>query len=456
MAKKKARKKTRSASQKSHGSRAKKKGVPGRAATKHLSGVSRAKKSSSPEREGGLNGENAPRVKMRFIGIGGGGGNIVNEIAQRVPRVDFIVANTDAQALRKMGSRVRHLAFGQEFTRGLGCGMDADLGEKVARAEKEKIQKALEGQDVCILVASLGGGTGSGAAPVFAQVASETKCLTLGIFTMPFAFEGERRQAIAKAALEKLKPLVNAYVVIPNENIFSIIDPKASLPQAFSSINSYLADSLEGLIETIYLPGLINVDFADLRALLEGRGRLAYLNSVKTSGSAKAGEAAQRVLANSLLGYGIEGTERMLFNISSDRNIKMQEVVEISSAISSFNPKAKIVFGISHQPKLKEKIRVSLFTVGCKEGGGAGNKKNEKESQEGEEETKGKTKKNVLKKKFPSRKKPEAKSGAYEEKEEEVKIRRTGLDVKKAVDKEIEELEQQEKEWDVPAFLRNR
>lgn len=419
--------------------------------------------------------EGVHKARVRIIGVGGGAGNIVSEIAQRVPKIDFIVANTDLQALRTISGKAKTLAFGQEFTGGLGCGMDAELGEKAARAEKEKIQKIFDGQDVCILLSSLGGGTGSGAAPVFAQIANETKCLTLGIFTLPFQFEGEKRQSLAKAALEKLKPLVNAYIIIPNENIFSIIDRKTPLMEALSAVNKTLADSIEGLIETIYLPGLINIDFADLKALLEGKGRLAYLHSGYGAGPAKAQESVRRVLVNPLAGYGIEGTERILFNISSDRNVKMQEVAEISNAISSYNPKAKIIFGISHQGKFKETLRVTLFTVGCKEPGGKLEPLRLPETQKAVQPKATAAKADTAKKEeiktspvFPAKRAVAAKKSAAVKINiqkpkaqppylvEEQKLRRTGLDVKKAVDKELQDLEEKEKEWDVPAFLRNR
>jgi len=212
--------------------------------------------------------EGAHKTKMRIVGVGGGGANIVAEISSRVQKFDFVGANTDTQSLKELPRKVKAFSFGQETTHGLGCGMDAELGERTARADKEKIKKMLEGGDICILIASLGGGTGSGAAPVFAEISQELKNITIGIFTMPFGFEGEKRRQIAEQALEKLKPFVNAYVVIPNERIFGVIDQKTPLKESLSALNQRLAHTLEGFIDTIAMPGLINIDFADVRSFL--------------------------------------------------------------------------------------------------------------------------------------------------------------------------------------------
>src|SRR3989344_591106 len=313
-------------------------------------------------------GDDVPRTRIRIIGVGGGGGNIVSEIAKLVGRIDFVGANTDVQALKTLSKNVKRFSFGEDLTHGLGCGMDAQKGEEAARMEKERIKSMMQGQDICILVASLGGGTGSGAVPVFAEVSRELKNLTLGIFCMPFSFEGEKRRQIAERALERVKPILNSYVLIPNENIFRMIDAKTSLKESLSVVNKLLAETLKGFIETLSLPGLINIDFADVRTLLEGRGRLAYLHSATGAGPAKAQAALKEVLVNPLGNYGIAGADRIMFNITGDKDLKMQDVSEIAKSIGSGNPRAKIIFGISFQPEFKDKARISIFAVGCKEG----------------------------------------------------------------------------------------
>lgn len=405
------------------------------------------------------------KTKMRVIGIGGGGGNVVAEIAQRVSKADFMAANTDAQALKHITKTLKTFAFGAELTQGLGCGMSVELGEKAAAAEKEKIKKTLEGQDICVFVATLGGGTGSGAVPVFADVARELKNLTIGIFTMPFAFEGEKRKQIAEAALQKVAPLLNAYIVIPNERIFGIIDKKTPLKDALSLVNKRLAATLEGFIETLFSPGLINIDFADVRAVLEGKGRLAFLHSARGAGTSKAQEAARSVLLNPLSSYGIAGADRILFNITSDKDLKMQEVAEISRLISEHNSKARIIFGISFDPRLKGTIRVTLFATGCQADPA---KPVVRETPSAEQNGARRQKQKVAK--LARKKKPSVRNAAPQNPSEEEypgqtkiefvkdqgKVRRNALDVKKAVDEEIRELEEREKQWDIPAFLRNK
>ena len=399
------------------------------------------------------------RIKMRIIGVGGGAGNIISEISFGVKKVDFIAANTDTQALKGLSKKVRPFVFGQEITDGLGAGMDASVGEAAAKSEKERIKKLFEGQDFCVLVSSLGGGTGSGAVAVFAEAARESKCITLGIFTMPFRFEGDKRRQIAETSLEHVKSLLNAYIVIPNDKIFEVIDKTTPLPTALSVVNKRLADSLEGLIETIYLPGLINVDFADLRSVLDGRGRLGYLNSVQTSGENKAQEGSDAVLNSRLGEYGIAGADRILFNITSDRTLRMQEVAEISKAIGQFNPRARIIFGISFRPEFKNKMRITLLAIGCKEG-----------KEEVVEKKKPKKKKPIKKPVEKKEEKPEPEKVKPTPKKKKVRkpkptpvvvqkapamVRKNALDLKKEVDEELKNREEEEKKWDIPSFLRN-
>ncbi|MEK7542533.1 MAG: hypothetical protein AAB524_02430 [Patescibacteria group bacterium] len=422
--------------------------------------------------------ENVHRAKIKVIGVGGGGGNIVSEISSRVQRFDFVSANTDSQALRALPRKVRSFSFGQDLTGGLGCGMDSELGERAAKAEKDRIKRLLEGSDVCIVIATLGGGTGSGAASTFAEVSQELHILCLGIFTMPFAFEGERRKQIAESALEKIKPLLNAYVVIPNEYIFRVIDQKTPLREALSAVNRRLASTLEGFMETLVLPGLINIDFADVRSTLEGRGRLAFINSAEASGATKAQEVVQAVLVNPLYNYTIQGADRILFNITGDRNLKMQEVAHVSSSISEYNRKARIIFGIACNARTKDRLKVTLFAVGCQEveerkkvpltlRRARGRKKRTKsallrtpllrqpaekgkQKEETDEDSKGKAQEQK------SERSSEARQNEQKAPVQKGRVRRNALEVKKAVDEEVKELEQKEKQWDIPAFLRNK
>jgi len=229
-------------------------------------------------------------------GVGGGGGSIVSEIARNLKRVDFVVANTDAKALKEASKYTKILQFGQETTGGLGCGMNAKIGQKAAKDDKAKIAKLFRGIDLCLLVSSLGGGTGSGAAPEFAKIGREAGAMVFGIFTLPFKFEGGKKSYLAKNSLKKLIQSLNAVSIIPNENIFKIIDKKTPLKEAFSTINRRLSENLRGLVEMIYLPGLINIDFADVRTILDGRGKLTYLNSAESQGPNRVDEVLKELL----------------------------------------------------------------------------------------------------------------------------------------------------------------
>jgi cell division protein FtsZ len=307
------------------------------------------------------------RTKIRVIGIGEGGSSIVSEIASRIKKATFWAANTNHQALKEVNKNVTRFQFGESLTRGLGTGMNPEIGQLAALAEKDKIKKIFLGQDLCVIVACLGGGTGSGAGPIFAKIARSTGCLTYGIFTMPFSFEGQKKAEIAKAALEQLKPRLHAFSVIPNEKIFQIIGKETPLRKALSAINERLAKSLEGLIEIIYEPGLINIDFADLRAVLEGQGRLTYLNTVdvpRKEGMVQ--EAIEKLLNSPLYPYSIRGARGLLYNIAGGKYLALSEVSQISKTISELvNKEAKIIFGISQNQKYEGRIKTTLLATGC-------------------------------------------------------------------------------------------
>ena len=316
-------------------------------------------------------------------------------------------------------------------------------------------------------------------------------------FALPFTFEGERRRQIAQTALETIKPLLNAYVVIPNERIFQVIDEKTPLKEALSVVNKKLAATLQGFMDMLSLPGLINIDFADVRSILEGKGRLAFINSADASGATKAQEVMQGILGNPLYTYTIAGADRVLFNVSGDRSMKMQEVAYISSAISAHNPRARIIFGISCSSRTKDRLKVTLFAVGCDESGklqrkgkqqkrGATSEKREGQTQEsglatkgaegntapalaGQQATKQSAKPKQLLKGKQGAKHEEAKIAAEGKKRaqeqgvlrkktpaQKSKVRRNALELKKAGDEELKELEEREREWDIPAFLRNK
>ena len=304
------------------------------------------------------------KTKIRVIGVGGGGGSIISEIASRVKKADFVAANTDFKAL-EMIKGAKRFQFGKNITYGLGTGMNVEIGEKAAQSEKEKIEKLFKGYDVCIIISSLGGGTGCGATPIFAKIAKNLNCLTYGIFTLPFEFEGEKKMEIAKEALQKIKPYLNIYSVVPNERIFQIIEKNTPLKSALSAINEQLAKNIEGLIEMIYSPGLINIDFADLKTILNGQGKLAYLKTVSIK-KIEGDNTPEKLISSKLYPYTIQKARGILYNIVGGNNLQLSDVSLISKVISeSLNKNAKIIFGVNQRPRKQDKINLTILAVGC-------------------------------------------------------------------------------------------
>ena len=417
------------------------------------------------------------RTKIRVIGIGGGAGSIISEIACRIKKADFVVANTDLRALKTV-KKVKKFQFGQGLTGGLGTGMNPELGETAALQEKDKIKKIFEGQDLCIIIACLGGGTGSGATSVFAKLSKSAGCLTYGIFTLPFEFEGEKKMEIAKDGLEKTRPHLNAFSVIPNERIFQIIDKNTPLRDALSAINERLVKNLEGLIEMIYLPGLINIDFADLKTILFGRGRLAYLNTLEI-GEPDKEETAKKIISSPLYPYTIRGARGILYNMAGGRDLQLSRVSQISKIISELvNKNAKIIFGINQSLKQEDKLKITLLAIGCvlKDDLIKIVKKiHPVKSRKARIPLKAKLFNRVeKKKKIRRRKKPKLRPPKFskkilagkpkpkikEEKKEVVisdgKIRRNALQLKKVIEEEEKEIIEREKAWETPAILRRK
>lgn len=421
-------------------------------------------------------------TKVRVIGIGGGGGTIVSEIAHKLPKASFVVANTDNQALKSSGNKTLRFQFGQNLTKGLGTGMNPEIGSQAALLEKDKIKRLVEGQDLCIFVACLGGGTGSGAVPIFAKTAKSLGNLTYGIFTLPFKFEGERKMEIARESLKKVKGHLNALSIIPNERAFQLIDKSTPLRQALSTVNKSLTESLTGLIETIYEPGLINIDFADFRTILEGSGRLAYLNTAEVE---RKKDTAKNLIVNALNSplypYGIKGARGVLFNIAGEKGLSLAEVNEISKTISDLvNPEAKIIFGIAQGKKYSDILKTTLLVTGCgmkifssdSKEPPAKKVKKKKPSKPKEAEKKTNEKKpkaSKPKKKAPAKKKevkivnvetvhtaPSGQGTDIFQAINDERIRKSALQVKKEEEETEQEMLNRERIWETPAFFRRK
>lgn len=413
------------------------------------------------------------KIKIRVIGIGGGGSSVVSEIAQSVKGASFFAANSDLRALGGLSRKVSKFYFGQTLTGGLGTGMNSGLGEEAAMTEKERIKKLLQGQDLVILIVCLGGGLGSGAAPVFAKISKNLGNLTYGIFTLPFKFEGEKKMEIAKNSLKELQRNLNTFSIIPNERIFKIIDKSAPLKKALSAINKSLSESLQSLIEIIYQPGLINIDFADLRTIFEGRGKLTYLNSIE-AGKEEDEEVIERVINSPLYPYGINGAKGVLINISGQKDLSLTQVSQISKVISDKVYRgAKIIFGIS-KAKKASKMKVTLLATGCaKKIFPEKTKKHLKKKPTPKPEPKKpvkppakvkkkkvKVKVRKIKIKSSSPKKQSSLKGststAIKAKKSEVRVRKSAVQVKKEIEEEEAEIISREKFWETPAFQRKK
>ena len=409
------------------------------------------------------------KTKISVIGIGGGGGSIISEIVSKIHRANFVVANTDIQALKIIDKKVNRFSFGQNLTQGLGTGMNVDLGREAAENEKDRIKKLCQGQDICIIVACLGGGAGSGAAPIFAKISKSLGNLTYGIFTLPFEFEGEKKMEIAQNTIKKITRHLDAITLIPNERIFQVINKDTPLRQALSVINKSLAKNLEGLIETIYEPGLINIDFADFKTIFKNKGKMVYLNTVETliSEERLIKDLMVQILNSPLYPYTIKNAKGVLFNISGEKNLSLSEVNQISKSISELvNPGAKIIFGtciLASKKKTESIIKITLLAIGCEE----------KESKISKKISKIKIIKKLKNKKFekkiltkPLIKKADDKLNTQAEQSEvkrdkiiEISTQRTrksGLQVKKDAQEFEKEILEKEKFWEIPAYLRRK
>ena len=409
-------------------------------------------------------------IKIKVFGVGGGGCSIVGQIATIIPRgknVSFCAINTDIQSFAGLPSSVKTLALGKAVTHGLGCGMNAKLGEEIGELSKEILKKELEACDICFIISTLGGGTGSGITPAFAQIAKNLRKISMGIFTLPFEFEGDKRKQIAYTALEKIEPELNASIVIPNENIFQVIDPKTPIKQSFSMVNQNLITTLHGLLETLYQPGLINVDYADFKTILEGVGRVAYLNCVEGERKDLI-QLINKLLNNQLVKYNIgeDGTrdaidiEKILFNIAGPTDLKMSEMENIANSITSENLKSKIIFGITSQGGKTSSLRVTLLAVGVKKQGGKPRIFKRIEEMVPREEIKIKdvpVQSEIMeskKEKEPERKEEKPKAKPEKKVDKKSMVRRNAIEVKKEEKKQEQEIMEEDEKWDIPAFLR--
>lgn len=303
-------------------------------------------------------------AKIKVVGIGGSGGSAVNRmIKSKIKGVEFISANTDVQALAGSAASVR-LAIGKTATRGLGAGMDPERGRAAAEESVNEIREALKGADMVFITCGMGGGTGTGAAPVIAEVAKEQGALTIAVVTKPFFFEGRQRADIAERGFAELASKVDAVISIPNDRVLQVVDKKASLLDAFETVDDVLRQGVQGISEIITVPGLINVDFADVKAIMNETGS-ALMGIGTASGEGRAVEAAKQAVASPLLDVSIEGAKGILFTVTGGASLGMHEISEAARVITeSADPNAKVIFGAIIDENLRDEVRVCVIATG--------------------------------------------------------------------------------------------
>ena len=312
--------------------------------------------------------ENQEGAKIKVIGVGGGGSNAVNRmIRAKLEGVEFIAANTDLQALKLSQASVK-LQLGAKLTKGLGAGANPDVGRKAALEDTEKIIEVLEGSDMIFITTGLGGGTGSGAAPVVASLASELGALTVAVVTKPFAFEGKRRMLQAEHALSELVGCVDTVIVIPNERLMDTVERGTSFFDAFRIADDILRQAVQGISDIITIPGIINRDFADVKTIMQGQG-YAVMGTAVASGSNRAVDAANRAISSPLLeDNSIEGAQGILINVTGSSSLALHEVHEASSIIQkAAHENANIIFGAVLDEAMKESVKITVIAAGFRE-----------------------------------------------------------------------------------------
>ncbi|MBU0618677.1 cell division protein FtsZ [Patescibacteria group bacterium] len=364
-------------------------------------------------------------AKIRVVGIGGGGGNAVSSMVttQDIKGVEFVVINTDAQAL--LGSKAAtKVQIGDKLTKGLGSGADPDVGSQAAEESREKIKEVLFDSDMVFITCGMGGGTGTGAGPIIAEIARETGALTVAVVTKPFLFEGTRRMVVAEEGVEKLRDKVDTLIVIPNQRILDIVDKKMTLLEAFKVADSVLGQAVQGISDLITTPGLINVDFADVKTIMKSAGS-ALMAVGSGVGENRAQIAARAAISSPLLEVSIEGARGVLFNIAGGKDLTMSEVSEAAEIVSkAAEADANIIFGATIDDNLVDQVKVTVIATGFDE----------------------------------SRQRLQQISShlqSKDEKEEEIEPK-TGDPQKKRYPIEVEEqLPSDHDEFDIPAFLRH-
>ncbi len=304
-------------------------------------------------------------ARIKVIGVGGGGGNALNHmVSAKINGVEFISVNTDTQDLHHSKAD-KKIHIGKNLTKGLGSGMNPTIGQSAAEETKAEVQEAIKGADMVFVAAGMGGGTGTGASPIVARIAREEGILTVGVVTRPFNFEGEQRKAIANAGIDALEKEVDALITIPNDRLLAIAGDNMSFKDAFTISDDILKQAVESISELITTPGIINIDYADIQAILREAGS-AFMGIGKATGDSRAREAATEAINSPLLDIEVDGAKGVLFAISGGDDLTMSEVNEIATIITnSIDPNARVIFGTIHDDNLKKgEIKVTVIATG--------------------------------------------------------------------------------------------
>ena len=302
---------------------------------------------------------------IKVIGIGGGGCNAVEHmLSQNIEGVEFLCANTDAQALKNSSAR-NVVQLGSELTKGLGAGANPEIGKRAAQEDRARVQGILEGADMMFITAGMGGGTGTGAAPVIAEIAKDLGILTVAVVTRPFPFEGRRRAAVAEQGIAELAQRVDSLIIIPNEKLLNVLGKNISLLDSFKAANNVLQGAVQGISELITRPGLINVDFADVRTVMSEMG-MAMMGTASAAGEDRAREAAEAAVASPLLeDIALSGAKGVLVNITAGMDMSIGEFEEVGEVIKSFtSDEATVVVGTVIDPDMRDELRVTIVVTG--------------------------------------------------------------------------------------------
>ena len=301
---------------------------------------------------------------IKVIGVGGAGNNAVNRMLELgIKSVDFIAVNTDRQALQKSKANTK-IQIGEKITRGLGAGANPDIGAQSAEESKTELSEVLRGADMVFVTAGMGGGTGTGAAPIVAGLAKEMGILTIGVVTKPFTFEGKKRLAQAERGIESLKTKVDTLIVIPNDKLLQIIDRKTSMSEAFLMADDVLRQGVQGISDLITVTGTVNLDFADVKTIMLNTG-MAHMGTGHASGENKAEDAAKEAIQSPLLETSIEGARGVIINITGGEDLGLQEVNTAAELIQrSVDPEANIIFGTVIDPNMSDEIKITVIATG--------------------------------------------------------------------------------------------